>query len=356
MKDKSKIVLIGVILAVAAIIAYVCYGITKGNKNPVATMEVSYVDGDGNQKTGTVKIELYPDVAPESVKNFIALANNGFYDGLTFHRIEKDFVVQGGDKKGDGSGSASYSDLFQTFEVTKIENKKATLTSKKNLSIKEVDQSSIPKETNVGDIIWFKDGKYQKDITDYTYSIKGEFAANGVNNNLKFEKGVVGMARSDYSSYVLTEEGYNSASSQFFFVTTDKKSSLNNLNQNYASFGKVIEGYEFIEEIEKLYSKDDSENANETTAAEGTSQENTETNNEENTENTENSEEKSEISNVPKMTSVRVDTFGAKYELPKTINYDSTLQTVQQYQNYYQQMMSQSTSTQNSEVSGEVTE
>ena len=137
MKDKSKIVLIVVILLVAALIAYVCYGITKGEKNPVATMEVSYLDADGNEKTGTVKMELYPDVAPESVANFIALANNGFYDGLTFHRVEKDFVVQGGDKQGDGSGSAVVSDIDKSVEVG---------------STKE-----------------------------YTYAIKGEFSANNVN-------------------------------------------------------------------------------------------------------------------------------------------------------------------------------
>ncbi|MBR2744723.1 MAG: peptidylprolyl isomerase [Clostridia bacterium] len=360
MKDKSKMVLIGVILVIAATIAYVCYGITKGNKNPVVTMEVSYRDSDGNEKNGTVKIELYPNVAPESVANFIALANNGFYDGLTFHRIEKDFVVQGGDKNGDGSGSAKVSDLFQTFEVTKIENKKATLTSKKNLIIKEkeVDQSSIPKETNVGDILWFKDGKYQKDITDYTYSIKGEFSANGVNNNLKFAKGVIGMARSDYSSYGLREEGYNSASSQFFFVTTDKKTAIDSLNQNYAPFGKVIEGYEYIEEIAKVYAEKN-ESSEEKATSETTENAQAEANQEaasteasqENAEGA--TEEKAEEKDVPKMKSVRVETYGANYGLPKMLNYDETLKTVQQYQSYYQQLMNQSTSTDNSEVSAE---
>ena len=67
--------------------------------NPIATMEV--------EKYGTVKIELYPDIAPNTVKNFIALANNGFYDKLTFHRIVKDFMIQGGDPKGNGTGGES---------------------------------------------------------------------------------------------------------------------------------------------------------------------------------------------------------------------------------------------------------
>ena len=124
MKDKSKVVLVAVIIIIAAIIAYVCYGFSNGKKKPIVTMDVSYKDGEGNEKNGTVKIELDPNVAPESVSNFIALANNGFYNGLTFHRIE-DYVVQGGDKKGDGTGSANYSDLFQKYEVTEINGKKA---------------------------------------------------------------------------------------------------------------------------------------------------------------------------------------------------------------------------------------
>ena len=117
MKDKSKVLLVAVILLVTAAIAYVCYGIFKGKQNPVVTMEVSYKDSEGNEKKGTVKIELYPESAPESVNNFIALANNGYYDGLTFHRIVKNFVVQGGDKNGDGSGSAKLSDINKSIQA-----------------------------------------------------------------------------------------------------------------------------------------------------------------------------------------------------------------------------------------------
>ena len=268
MKDKSKVLLVAVILLVTAAIAYVCYGIFKGKQNPVVTMEVSYKDSEGNEKKGTVKIELYPESAPESVNNFIALANNGYYDGLTFHRIVKNFVVQGGDKNGDGSGSAKLSDINKSIQAG---------------------------STN-----------------DYTYSIKGEFAVNGVNNDIKFGKGIIGMARSDYSSYGLNEQGYNSASSQFFIVTTDDKASLASLNQNYAPFGKVIEGYEYIEEIEKLYAD---------------KQENTETENAE--------------KDVPKTTSVRVETYGVKYALPNALNYDETLKLVSQYQSIYSQLNQQ---------------
>lgn len=318
MKDKSKVLLIAIIILVAALIAYVCYGIIKGKKNPIVTMQVSYIDSEGNEKNGTVKIELYPEAAPESVANFVALANNGYYDGLTFHRVVKDFVVQGGDKKGDGSGSASYSDLFETYVVEKIENGKATCKRTNKDENKEIEVSKLPENVQVGTMIWYMDGKYQKDIKDYTYSIKGEFATNGINNNIKFGKGIIGMARSDYSSYGLTEQGYNSASSQFFIVTTDDKASLSNLNQNYAAFGKVIEGYEFIEEIEKLYAEKD---------------EKEESSNEE--------ENKEEDKDVARTLNVRVDTFGVKYGLPNTLNYDETMKLVNQYQSLYQQLNQQ---------------
>lgn len=348
MKDKSKAILIVIILIVAAVIAYVCYGITKGVKNPIVSMEVSYVDSQGNEKTGTVKVELYPDVAPQSVSNFVALANNGFYNGLTFHRIAKDFIVQGGDKAGDGSGSASYSDLMETYVVEKIENGKATCKRTNKDENKEIEVSKLPENVQVGTMIWYIDGKYQKDITDYEYSIKGEFLANGVNNDLKFEKGVIAMARSDWSSYGLTEEGYNSASSQFFFVTTDDKSSLNSLNQRYAPFGRIIEGYEFIEEIATIYAVDESaqstEQASENEPAEGENSEETSTEN--GTENTENTEkaENTENTNVPKMINVSVETFGVKYELPNALNQQEALNQISQFNNYYQQLLNSQSS------------
>ena len=164
-----RIIMIIAILLVIAIIGYVCFGIyqknTKEFKNPVATIEV--------QDYGTIKVELYPDIAPNTVNNFITLANNGFYDGLTFHRVIKDFIIQGGDKKGDGTGSPYLSDL----------------------------DSSISEEQ------------------DKEYAIKGEFKANGYDNSLKHTEGVISMARADYSAYGKTEEGYNSAGSQFFIVT-----------------------------------------------------------------------------------------------------------------------------------------
>ena len=85
-------------------------------------------------KFGKVIVELYPEVAPITVDNFVKLANKGFYNGLTFHRIIKGFMIQGGCPKGNGTGGPGY-------------------------------------------------------------EIKGEFSANGVNNPLKHTRGVISMAR-----------------------------------------------------------------------------------------------------------------------------------------------------------------
>ena len=85
------------------------------------TEKTDYLSGKVNvameiEDYGTIKIELYPEYAENTVKNFIALANNGFYDGLTFHRIMKDFMIQGGDVKGDGTGSPTLSAINSNIE------------------------------------------------------------------------------------------------------------------------------------------------------------------------------------------------------------------------------------------------
>ncbi len=240
MKIRNIIWIIALILVIVLIVI-LGYGYYKKAtmevKNPIATMEV--------ENFGTIKIELYPNIAPETVANFVALANRGFYDGLTFHRIVKDFMIQGGDKEGTGQGSATTKDL-------------------------------------------------KDDGDDTTYSIKGEFIANGVENNqLKFEEGVLGMARSDYTSYSssLKEESYNSGSSQFFIITKANTS----LNGYYTAFGKVIEGLDVvhkIEEVEVKVADDAQENG---------------------------STEVSTPVNPPKITSLKVETNGIDYGLPKTL-------------------------------------
>lgn len=97
------------------------------NKNPIVTF---------NMKGGDVfYVELYPDVAPNTVNNFISLVNKGFYNGLCFHRVIEGFMIQGGDPKGNGTGGPGY-------------------------------------------------------------SIRGEFTKNGFKNTLKHKRGVISMARS----------------------------------------------------------------------------------------------------------------------------------------------------------------
>ena len=240
MNKLKNILWIIALILVIVLIAGVGYGYyrkaTMEVTNPVATMEV--------ENFGTVKIELYPDIAPETVANFITLANRGFYDGLTFHRVVKDFMIQGGDPEGTGQGSAKISDL-------------------------------------------------KDDGEDTAYSIKGEFVANGVNNTLKFEEGVIGMARNDYTSYssTLTEESYNSGSSQFFIMTADNTS----LNGYYTAFGKVIEGMDVVHNIENVEVK----------AADDSAQ-------------TGNTEVSTPVNPVT-ITSIKVETNGVDYGLPETL-------------------------------------
>ena len=95
-------------------------------QNPIVTIEME----DG----GTIKAELYPEIAPNTVNNFVSLINKGFYDGVIFHRVIPGFMIQGGDPKGMGTGGPGY-------------------------------------------------------------SIKGEFTRNGFKNDLKHERGVLSMAR-----------------------------------------------------------------------------------------------------------------------------------------------------------------
>ncbi|WP_404987487.1 peptidylprolyl isomerase [Clostridium culturomicium] len=83
------------------------------DKNPVATIEME----DGS----IIKVELYPETAPNTVRNFISLANDKFYDGLIFHRVIKDFMIQGGDPLGNGTGGPDYS-IYGEFSNNKFEN------------------------------------------------------------------------------------------------------------------------------------------------------------------------------------------------------------------------------------------
>lgn len=135
--------------------------------NPVVT--ITMTNGD------VMKAELYPEISPNTVNNFISLVQKGFYDGLIFHRVISGFMIQGGDPQGTGMGGPGY-------------------------------------------------------------SIKGEFAMNGVRNDLKHTRGVLSMARSMMP---------NSAGSQFFIMHANAP----HLDGQYAAFGKVVEGLDVVDKI-----------------------------------------------------------------------------------------------------------
>ncbi|WP_296648370.1 peptidylprolyl isomerase [Romboutsia sp. 13368] len=86
---------------------------TPPKELPIATIVV--------KDFGTIEAELYPHIAPNTVNNFISLANSGFYDGLTFHRVIKDFMIQGGDPEGTGMGGPGYS-IYGEFTKNKFKN------------------------------------------------------------------------------------------------------------------------------------------------------------------------------------------------------------------------------------------
>ena len=128
--------------------------------NPIVTIEME--NGD------IMKAELYPEVAPNTVKNFISLINHNFYDGLIFHRVIPGFMIQGGCPDGTGIGGPGY-------------------------------------------------------------TIRGEFLANGYENDVRHERGVLSMARTAVN---------DSAGSQFFIMVEDAP----HLDTQYAAFGKIVEG------------------------------------------------------------------------------------------------------------------
>ena len=260
----KKKVIIAIVLVVAAI-ALVTYGIirklTMEVKNPIATIEVA--------DYGTIKVELYPDQAPNTVSNFIALANRGFYNNLTFHRVIPGFMIQGGDKKGDGTGNPTLGDLKGTED-------------------------------------------------DKTYCIKGEMIANNfIKNKIKMEEGVIAMARSDYTSInsSLTEESYNSAGSQFFIMHEDNTS----LNGYYTGFGKVIEGMDVVDKIanvEVTYRSSE--------LAEGEEAPKDEEGNELTAD---------MPKNKPVITSISIETFGVDYGEPETVEPFNYYNYLMQYYN-----------------------
>ena len=146
------------------------------NMNYKETEEITnYVKIEMKNSGDIMLLELYPDIAPITVKNFQKLVSEKFYDGLIFHRIIKGFMIQGGDPEGTGFGGS-------------------------------------------------------------TETIKGEFRLNGMDNNLKHERGVISMARGN---------DRDSASSQFFIVHETSP----HLDGSYAAFGKMIAGFDTLDKL-----------------------------------------------------------------------------------------------------------
>ena len=135
--------------------------------NPIITITME--NGD------VMKAELYPEIAPNTVNNFLSLVKKGYYDGLIFHRVINGFMIQGGCPDGTGMGGPGY-------------------------------------------------------------TIRGEFAHNGVKNELKHTEGVLSMARAMHP---------DSAGSQFFIMHKNSP----HLDGEYAAFGKITEGLDIVDKI-----------------------------------------------------------------------------------------------------------
>ncbi len=256
---KVSVSIIMILVIIIVLLGTLVYGYYKKAtmeiKHPIVTMEV--------EGFGIIKLELYPEIAPISVSNFVNLAKNGFYDGLLFHRVVEGFMIQGGGYKPD------------TKEVTNEETGEVT--------VENTTKAKNPTLSSLG--IEISNGQ-----TDSEYCIKGEFSSNGYNNTLRHKEGVISMARADYTqtySSDLVEESYNSATSQFFIMTADNTS----IDGEYAAFGKVIEGMDIVHAIEKVEVQKPEKEGDEASTP---------------------------VQNVV-IKSVKVDTLGVEYDKPKTL-------------------------------------
>lgn len=162
----EMVVIVMVALALSLGLSGVCAAEEKV-PNPLVTMDMG--------ELGTIEIELYPSIAPNTVHNFISLVQKGYYDGVIFHRVIPGFMIQGGDPTGTGSGGPGY-------------------------------------------------------------SIKGEFSQNGFTNQLRHDRGVISMARTNIP---------DSAGSQFFIMV----SKAPHLDGAYAAFGQVVKGMDVADAI-----------------------------------------------------------------------------------------------------------
>ena len=185
MKNKKHLRMVLMIAVLAVLLAAGVIALASGTKTaePADLLTGKHYVQIDIANYGMITAELDADAAPITVTNFMKLTESGFYDGLTFHRIISGFMIQGGDPKGNGTGGSDE-------------------------------------------------------------RIKGEFSANGVNNPIAHERGVLSMARSS---------AFDSASSQFFIMHEKAP----HLDGQYAAFGHVLSGMEVVDAIcEKTPVKD----------------------------------------------------------------------------------------------------
>lgn len=189
-RNKKFLIIGGILIAVLAILIGGAVYLKMKNQpqNRIAVIET---------ERGEIKLELFSKDAPKTVQNFVELANKEFYDGLKFHRVVPDFVIQGGDPKGDGTGGPGYSfeDEINPWSLGLLDEE-----------IKSLETQGY---------------KYTKDLKSH-----------------KVEVGSLAMANS----------GPNTNGSQFFIVTEKDQPSLNG---KHTVFGKVLEGMEVVHQIQQ---------------------------------------------------------------------------------------------------------
>ena len=231
----------------------------KNAKNPVLTFEV--------EGYGEVQIELEPDYAPNTVATIIKLAQNGYYDGKIFYGTDSKVVAGGMQLKTEEVASDQYNEEGIYIGPEGEEFTTTIKAEEDSLRVSDVDKAVLPYIAE-GDEKYEETPESQRgsETEDYKISISGEFVANGFNDNTKrFEKGTIGLYRSNYNGDNLERESYNSGSS-LFFITTSEDSALNG---EYAAFGRVIKGMDIIEQMLTLPLAEDEvdENGNTTTEA-----------------------------------------------------------------------------------------
>lgn len=188
---KKKEIIFTIIIAILIIVMGLIFYISKIEK------QKNIIGVNIETEKGDIKLELYKDAAPKTVENFVKLAKEGFYDNLTFHRVIEDFMIQGGDPNGDGTGGPGYSFADEI--------------NPKSLGLSDSQIKQLETEGYT-----------------YNYNLK----------SIKHEPGVISMANA----------GPNTNGSQFFIITIQPQPHLDGL---HTAFGRVYEGMEIVQSIKQ---------------------------------------------------------------------------------------------------------